>query len=341
MKIIDYIATAAAIGVFGYFMYRVIVPKLADLKLPVWQPPPPLQFQQPQQQQQPKIEYIPAPAGQEAATTPPVPAASPPPVSEPEEEEEDESTPPTTKSAPSSVAPPPPSGQVLYDSSKGWTGVTTAASGSPKWTTEAGGIGKLSCGSGHCRVYIAVKNHNARMEGEYMYSGAVDNLSLRLRSRHQEGGACENRFGGYGAAIQKSGEVEFQTESCHNEHENSISGQQSPAPQAGKWYKFAFSCYDSPDKKSTNFKLDIDGKTVLTGKHPSPKPYFQDEALHMKNSYIWLRSNNSGNGSISFRNFRVTKIGAAANFATTTNNIRRLMIDEPYLFNGYRYGRRQ
>ena len=230
-------------------------------------------------------------------------------------------------------------GQLLYDSSKGWTGVTTAASGSPKWTTEAGGIGKLSCGAGHCRVYIDVKNHNARMEGEYMYTGAVTNLSLRLRSRHQEGGACTNRFGGYGAAIQKSGEVEFQTESCHNLHENSISGQQSPAPVEGKWYKFAFSCWDSPDKKSANFKLDIDGKTVLTGKHPSPKPYFQDEALHNQKSYIWLRSNNSGSGSISFRNFKVYKIGASANLGLAST--RKLMIDEPYLFNGYRNGRRQ
>ena len=318
-------------------MYRVIVPKLADLKLPVWQPPPPLQLQAPQQPAAaPQIQYLPSTTPSSSPTTP---TPSPPPAAAAAEpEEEDEPSPPTSKAAPSTVAPPVVGGgQILYDSTKGWTGVTTAASGSPKWTTEAGGIGKLSCGSGHCRVYIAVKNHNARMEGEYMYSGAVDNLSLRLRSRHQEGGACENRFGGYGAAIQKSGEVEFQTESCHNEHENSISGQQSPAPVAGKWYKFAYSCWDSPDKKSANFKLDIDGKTVLTGKHASPKPYFQDEALHMKNSYIWLRSNNSGNGSISFRNFRVTKIGTSANFATT----RRLMIDEPYLFNGYLYGRRQ
>jgi hypothetical protein len=243
----------------------------------------------------------------------------------------------TTTTAPT-VATTTGGGSIIYDSSKGWTGVTTAASGNPKWTTEAGGVGKLSCGSGHCRVYIAVKNHNARMEGEYMYTGAVTNLSLRLRSRHQEGGSCENRFGGFGAAIQKSGEVEFQTESCHNNHENSKSGQQSPAPVAGKWYKFAYSCWDSSDKKSVNFKLDINGKTVLTGNHPSPKPYFMDEALHNQKSYIWLRSNNSGSGTISFRNFKVYNLGKSGTASLHAKSF--MMKDQPFMFNRFYHGRR-
>jgi hypothetical protein len=244
---------------------------------------------------------------------------------------------------PTAIAPTPPvkpaaGGAVLYDSKQGWKGVTTAASGSPKWTAGSDGVGHLSCGAGHCRVYIAVKNYNARMEGEFMFeSGAVDNISLRLRSRHQEGGACTNRFGGFGASITPGGEVGFQTESCHNLHENSISGKTTPIPK-GTWHKFAYSCFDSPDKKSVNFILQIDGKTVLTGKHPSPKPYYVDEALHMKNSYIWLRSNNSGSGSVAFRNFRVVKIGTAA--GANLAIVRRSMLEEPYLYNGY-YGRRR
>lgn len=253
---------------------------------------------------------------------------------------------PKIQNYPAAVTPAPITsggGAVLYDSRQGWKGVTTAASGSPKWTAGSDGVGHLSCGAGHCRVYIAVKNYNARMEGEFMFeSGAVDNISLRLRSRHQEGGACTNRFGGFGASIRPSGEVGFQTESCHNLHENSISGKTTPF-QKGTWHKFAFSCFDSPDKKSVNFKLDIDGKTVLTGKHPSPKPYYMDEALHMKNSYIWLRSNNSGSGVVAFRNFRVVKIGTAATagLATSTSKNRNFrMLNYPYLYNSF-YNRRR
>lgn len=317
-KVIDAIAILGAIGVTGYFVYRLVLPQLSNIKFPSFSPP--------------QISFLPSSQPQYSAPPPPVTQSQEP--SRSSNEEDDDEAPTTTtssKSQPSSsITPPPPNGQVLYDSSKGWTGVTTAASGSPKWSAS-GGVGRLSCGAGHCRVYIAVPNHNARMEGEFMFeSGSVDNISLRLRSRHQEGGACENRFGGFGTAIHPDGEVEFQTESCHNNHENSISGKVPPIAQK-TWHKFAYSCYDSPDKKSVNFKLELDGKTVLTGKHPSPKPYFMDEALHKKKSYIWIRSNNSGQGVIAVRNFRVINIATAS---------QQSLLLEPYIYNSY-YNRRR
>lgn len=167
------------------------------------------------------------------------------------------------------------------------------------------------------------------MVGQFLVDGAVENLSLRLRSRHQEGGACENRFGGFGSAIHpKTGEVEFQTESCHNNHENSISGKISPLSTG--WHSFDYSCFDSPGKASVNFKLGVDGKTVLTGKHPSPKPFFVNEASFAQKSYVWLRSNNDGNGSISFKNFKVYNLGSAA--AATNQYL--------YLYNSYSNRRR-
>lgn len=293
-RIIDTIAIVGASLVTGYFIYRVILPNIKDLQLPTFQflPFPQFQFQWPQQQQQQQ------------------------PIS----------------STGAGALPPVAPGALLYDSTKGWPGVTTAASGNPKWTTEAGGVGRLSSGSGYGRVYIAVKNYNARMEGEFNYSGAVNTISLRLRSRHQEGGACENRFGGFGAAIHPDGEVEFQTESCHNLHENNIKGQiPGGGPKPGQWYRFAYSCYDSPDKKSVNFKLDFNGRTVLTGKHPSPKPYYMDEASFRQKSYIWLRSNNTGNGSIAFRNFRVVNLAPSSSGLATINS----MSHQPYLYNRY------
>jgi hypothetical protein len=319
-KILDGITTIVGVGIFGYFAWQVLLPQVKTL-----------------------LQNLPAPAAAAAAPPPSTPAApaqqqqQQQPASSPskEEDDDDEGGRPIAPTSSPAAAAATTGGQVLYDSSQGgWKGVTTAASGNPKWSVDSSGAGHLNCGSGHCRVYIAVKNHNARMEGEFMFeSGSVDNISLRLRSRHQEGGSCENRFGGFGVSFTPDGGVKFQTESCHNEHENTINGKASGAISKGTWHKFAYSCFDSADKKSVNFRMDIDGKTVLTGKHPSPKPYYMDEALHMKNSYIWIRSNNSGTGSIAIRNFKVIKIGAGGSGAVVKNI--QAYSRQPYLYNSF------
>lgn len=210
--------------------------------------------------------------------------------------------------------PSTPAGTVLYDSNNGWSDVETAASGNPQFDAGSDGVGRLSCDAGsHGRVYIGVKNYNAVMQGEFMYESGFsgnDNFSLRLRSRHQEGGDCTNRFGGFGASIHIDGEVGFETESCHNEHENSISGELPFTPEEGKWYGFRYYCVDSADKSSVNFKLEMDDgsgfQTVHTGSHPSPQPNYLDEASFQESSYIWLRMNNASSAAVlAFRNFKV------------------------------------
>lgn len=305
MSLINVLIILAGLGMFSFFALRAVT--MFPLRPPI-----------PQQ-----IYYQPQPIA--APTTTPVTDAE-------EESAESSQTPAST------ISPTPPVGQVLYDSNKGWSGVKTAASGSPKWS-ESGGIGRLSSGSGFGRVYISVNNYNSRMESEFMFeSGQIDTLSLRLRSRHNEGGACSNRFGGFGASIKPGGELGFQTESCHNNHENSISGRLPKPLQQGKWYKFAYSVYDAPDKKSVNFKLEFDYgdgqglKTYLTGKHASPQAYYMDEKTLMSKSYVWLRTNRSGSGVTAFKNFRVTAIGSGNSVAalgTTTE------LFYPYLFNSY------
>lgn len=223
----------------------------------------------------------------------------------------------TTTPPPGGGTTPPPSGggstpagTVLYDSTEnGWSDVTTAASGSPSFEAGSDGVGRLSAGAGHGRIYIGVPNYNAVMTGTFMFESGFtgrDNLSLRLRSRHQEGGACDNRFGGFGASIHINGEVGFETELCHNEHENSIDGELlSPPPVEGQWYNFAFYCVDSADKTSVNFKMEIDGQVVHTGSHTSPQAYYLDEAGIMAQSYVWLRMNNSQDATLAFKDFKV------------------------------------
>jgi hypothetical protein len=238
---------------------------------------------------------------------------------------------------PSILIPPVPGGDVLWDSnihgkwnngqkrtvddkegdqSPDGKGFYTAASGNPRLIIDGDGMAHLEADAGHGRIYIKAKNYNARLEADFMFEDEnIDNLSLKLRTRHQEGGDCKNRFGGFGASIDRTGtETGFKTEKCHNIHENSIDGN-LPAPiQGKKWHRFAFSCYDSPDKKQVNMKMEIDYKdgqgfkTALTGKHSNPPADYIDEATFMKESYIWLRVNNEETGRVAFKDVKLIKI---------------------------------
>ena len=215
MRGLDFIATAAAVGVFGYFVWKVILPKLGDLQLPVWQPPPP-----------PLTQYatLPPQYQQPAATIPDqVPPAQPieqdPEKPKSKQEEEEEEKPKASlvpsRSPPSAVVaatPPPPSqptaagGTVLWDSnthgkwnsgtgkglqkygssSPGGGGMITAASGNPSFDFDGNGVMHLTS-SRWGRVYIFAKNYNSRLEGNFMFEtdhGVADNISIKMRSRH-------------------------------------------------------------------------------------------------------------------------------------------------------------
>ena len=188
-------------------------------------------------------------------------------------------------------------------------GYHTAASGNPRLHVDGNGVAHLEADGGHGRIYVKATNFNSKLEFSFMFETAtIDNISLKLRSRRNMGGSCENRFGGFGAHIDRTGGVGFKTESCRNNRENSIDGKAGGAFELNTWHTCAYSCYNSPDNKTVNFKMDIDGKTVATGKHPSPKPFMMDEASFMKESYFWLRINNGSTGKVAFKNVRLTKI---------------------------------
>jgi hypothetical protein len=192
-------------------------------------------------------------------------------------------------------------------------GLYTAASGNPKLEIKGNGEADLVCEPGHGRIYICATNFNAALELEFnIQSEAVDNLSLKLRSRHQEkeagGGKGPDTFGGFGNAISLD-DVDFKTESWHNKHENSISKGLKKKLEAGKWYKTCYTCKNSEDNKTVEFKSEIDYgqgyETVLTGKHNSPKPFMMDKAKFDQQSYFWIRMNNEANGTVSLRNVRL------------------------------------
>jgi hypothetical protein len=154
------------------------------------------------------------------------------------------------------------------------------------------------------------------MEGEVMFPDeAVRNTTWRLRSRHNEGGACENRFGGFGATHERAEQLaEFATEPCHNLHTNTMKKPLEKPIEVGKWIKFKYSVWSSEDKKTINQKTEYDYgggqgfKTVLEASFTEVEPYMMDEAPFKERSYAWLRINNEETGKVAYKNVRIIKL---------------------------------
>lgn len=185
-------------------------------------------------------------------------------------------------------------------------GLFTAASGNPELVIDGNGVAHLRAGSGRGRIYVKATNYNSVLEGEFMFeSKNVDNLSIKVRSRRGEGGSCENRFGGVGTRFERNGGG-FKIEKCHNEHESGVNFSNPANIKDGTWYKFKFLVQD---KGGGIYQQSwINGKSVGSTTFKNPPSYYTNKQSFMKESYFWLRSNNSGDGSIAFRNVRMTQI---------------------------------
>ena len=192
-------------------------------------------------------------------------------------------------------------------------GLWMAASGKPKLEIIGDGSSNLICEPGHGRFYVAACNFNSKLTFEFALSKETDNLSLKLRSRHQQGGACEERFGGYGCSISID-EVGCKREDCHNVHSNSKSKDLPERLKTDTWYKGAFSVFNSEDNKKVNYFTELDfnnGKgliPVLSHSDPSPKAYMIDKASFDKVSYFWMRQNNEAKATIRLRNVQLLEL---------------------------------
>lgn len=237
--------------------------------------------------------------------------------------------------APTTEPPLPPQIGVLWDSNRDgkWNdgnkrivtksegdigangkGLWMAASGKPRLEIIGDGTSNLICDAGHGRYYVAVCNFNARLETEFVLSKGTDNLSLKLRSQHQEGGNCDHRFGGYGCSISLD-EIGFKREDCHNIHSNSKSKSLPQRLRTDTWYGIKFSVFNDRDNKMVNYLAEVDFKDgagytpVLAHVDPKPKPYMMDKASFMKKSYYWTRQNNEETAVIRLRNQKLIDLG--------------------------------
>ena len=197
---------------------------------------------------------------------------------------------PTPEPTPTPTPVPEPTpGAVIYDSNVNgkWNNGVKRTVTTSEGNIASNGKGFWCAASGDPTLIID-GDGVAHLKGG---SGGVDNLSLRLRSRHNMGGDCSNRFGGFGTSIDKV-DNGTKTESCHNNHENSIDKPHGLNVYDNNWHHVKFECKDASTSKVL-INQWIDGKQTLAASHDSPKPYYMDKALYAKESYIWIRINNS------------------------------------------------
>lgn len=236
--------------------------------------------------------------------------------------------------------PGPTTGSVIFDSNRHWVGRAgqtatkfgntgpngkgfhAEASGNPKirfvTPTEYELIGS---GSGiHPRIYAAVNNYNSRLECSFKFnSNSVENITFKTRNRHQMGGSCDNRVGGFGCHFDRS-QAGLQIEICHNEHEGSKDFSLPQKLVNGKWYRMAWTVQDVGNRKGIfqNIQLDYGngfqniGSTTYTGTRAS----YYNKSLFDRHSEFWIRYN-GGSGSVGFKNVKMMSIGARANLAYT------------------------
>ena len=145
------------------------------------------------------------------------------------------------------------------------------------------------------RMYWYRNNYDFIMQFDMIWNPTIDNIGLRGRSRHNEGGSS-NDFGGYGANYSKA-QMDFKSEDSHSGG-GGVSSEtfKYPTPfEDGKLYGIRFQLKDNP-KPNMTFSIDYkDGKGwVKVGDYTDQNPaaFRVDRKAFEEISYLWLRTNN-------------------------------------------------
>jgi hypothetical protein len=179
------------------------------------------------------------------------------------------------------------------------------ASGKPRIRTNADRTFSLLCDAGHGRFYTYVPNYNVYMVLVAGWGNQVagQDISLKLRSRHNEPDPCNNRFGGYGFSFDRSG-FSAKTEPCHNNHVSNASGSLPFKIGTGQFVTIEFSVKDEGTGVRQIAKLN--GTQVMNkiiARQPAP------QSLFVPRSYIWVRQNiDSGTGELRIKNLKLYAI---------------------------------
>lgn len=179
------------------------------------------------------------------------------------------------------------------------------ASGNPRIRVNADHTFSLICDAGHGRFYTYVPNYNIYMILVAGWGNQVSgqDISLKLRSRHNEPDPCNNRFGGYGFAFDRAG-WDSKREPCHNNHDQAAGGSLPIKPVTGQFYTIEFSVKD--EGAGVREIAKINGIQVMnrTAARQAAPP-----SLFIPKSYIWVRQNiSSGTGELRIKNLKLYAI---------------------------------
>lgn len=176
------------------------------------------------------------------------------------------------------------------------------ASGNPYIRSNADGTFSLICGAGHGRFYGYTINYNATLElvCAWWNQAAGQDISLKLRSRHNLADPCNNRFGGYGFAIDRR-QWGAKREPCHNNHDLSVGGSLPFQLPTQQYFTLQYTVRD--EGAAVREIGAINGRQIYTrilARQPLPMAYFGQQ------SYFWVRQNiDSGTGELRIRSCRV------------------------------------
>ena len=179
------------------------------------------------------------------------------------------------------------------------------ASGNPRIRTNADRTFSLLCDAGHGRFYTYVPNYNVYMVLVAGWGNQVSgqDISLKLRSRHNEPDPCNNRFGGYGWSMDRGG-WGSKREPCHNNHDQSVSGSLPFRPATGQFFTIEFSVKD--EGTGVRQIAKVNGTQVMnrvTARQAAPPSLFGPK------SYIWVRQNiDSGTGELRIKSLKLYAI---------------------------------
>lgn len=179
------------------------------------------------------------------------------------------------------------------------------ASGDPVIRTNTDRTFSLLCKAGHGRFYTYVPNYNVYLVLEAGWGNQVSgqDISLKLRSRHNEPDPCNNRFGGYGFALDRSG-WGSKREPCHNNHDQSTSGPLPFKPVTGQFMRIEYSVKD--EGTGVRQIAKVNGTQVM---NRVTARQALGPAAFLGKSYIWVRQNiDSGTGELRIKSLKLYAI---------------------------------
>lgn len=159
------------------------------------------------------------------------------------------------------------------------------------------GKGACQINGDRSRIYYIVRNFNAFMTVGFIPNWRTnsDDLSNRLRSRHNEGDPTTNRFGGYNFSVGPTS-YEFAREDYHNVHTKFGGGNLPFRLNNGRLYMLKFQCTGIKPVQLTAWINGGNGYQ-LVGQQQDRNPLASgsNPSLFQQMSYGWTRNNGSGN----------------------------------------------